>query len=32
MAPTIFDDLPIPPAAQLLGWQLIAIDPKAGTI
>lgn len=32
MAFTIFDDLPIPPAARLLGWKLIAVNPKAGTI
>ncbi|WP_420608261.1 PaaI family thioesterase [Novosphingopyxis sp.] len=30
--PTIFDDLPLPPAAQLLGWSLVALDPQAGTI
>lgn len=32
MALTIFDDLPIPPAARLLGWKLIALDLQAGTI
>lgn len=32
MAPTIFDDFPIPPVARLLGWKLIALDPQAGTI
>ncbi len=32
MMPTIFDALPIPPAARLLGWKLIAVDPQAGTI
>lgn len=32
MTQTIFDDLPIPPVAQLLGWKLIAVDPQAGTI
>jgi uncharacterized protein (TIGR00369 family) len=32
MAFTIFDDVPMPPAARLLGWKLIAVDPKAGTI
>jgi uncharacterized protein (TIGR00369 family) len=32
MTQTIFDDLPLPPVARLLGWKLIAVDPKAGTI
>ncbi len=32
MTPTIFDNLPIPPAARLLGWKLITVDPQAGTI
>jgi len=32
VSPTIFDDLPIPPAARLLGWKLLALDPDAGTI
>lgn len=32
MVQTIFDDLPLPPAARLLGWKLIAVDPRAGTI
>ena len=32
MATTIFDDLPVPPAARLLGWKLLAFDPQAGTI
>lgn len=32
MSLTIFDDLPIPPAAHLLGWKLIGVNPKAGTI
>lgn len=32
MSPTPFDDLPIPPAARLLGWKLLALDPAAGTI
>ena len=32
MMPTIFDNLPIPPGARLLGWKLIALDPQAGTI
>ena len=32
MARTIFDDLPLPPAARLLGWRLVAVDPQAGTI
>ena len=31
MAFTMFDNLPLPPAARLLGWKLIAVDPKAGT-
>lgn len=32
MPRTIFDDLPLPPAARLLGWRLLALDPQAGTI
>lgn len=32
MSPTIFDTLPIPSAATLLGWTLVALDPDAGTI
>src|SRR3546814_20752900 len=32
MASKIFDDLPLPPVARLLGWKLIAVDPQAGTI
>lgn len=32
MARAIFDDLPLPPAARLLGWRLVAVDPQAGTI
>ena len=32
MARTIFDGLPLPPAAGLLGWRLLALDPQAGTI
>ena len=32
MSPTIFDHLPIPPVARLLGWQLVALDAAAGTI
>ena len=32
IATTIFDDLPLPPAARLLGWKLLALDPQAGTI
>lgn len=32
MEATIFDRLPKPPAARLLGWKLIACDPEAGTI
>jgi uncharacterized protein (TIGR00369 family) len=30
--PSIFDRVPMPPASQLLGWTLRAIDPDAGTI
>ena len=29
---TIFDNLPLPPAAALLGWELIDLDVPAGTI
>ena len=29
---TIFDDLPLPPAAALLGWKLIDLNVPAGTI
>lgn len=32
MSKTIFDTLPTPPAARLLGWKLLALDAKAGTI
>lgn len=32
MAQTIFDNLPLPPVARLLGWKLIAVDPPACTI
>ena len=32
MARSIFDDLPLPPAARLLGWRLVALDQKSGTI
>jgi uncharacterized protein (TIGR00369 family) len=32
MASTIFDGLPLPPAARLLGWKLLALDPRAGSI
>ncbi|MGB3455433.1 MAG: PaaI family thioesterase [Litorimonas sp.] len=32
MTGTIFDRLPAPPAAETLGWELIAVDPEAGTI
>lgn len=32
MTSTIFDDLPLPPVAQLLGWKLINVDPQAGAI
>ena len=30
--PSVFDRLPAPPSAKLLGWTLRAIDPSAGTI
>jgi uncharacterized protein (TIGR00369 family) len=30
--PSIFDSLPLPPAGELLGWTLRAIDPQAGTV
>jgi uncharacterized protein (TIGR00369 family) len=32
LSSTIFNQFPIPPAARLLGWKLIALDPQAGTI
>lgn len=32
MPATIFDELPVPPAARLLGWKLVALDVQAGTI
>ena len=32
MPATIFDELPVPPAARLLGWKLVALDIQAGTI
>jgi uncharacterized protein (TIGR00369 family) len=32
MPDSIFDNLPMPPAAKTLGWTLRAIDPEAGTI
>ena len=32
MSPTMFDDLPMPPIARLLGWKLLALDPHMGTI
>lgn len=32
MTQSIFDDLPMPPIARLLGWKLVALDPQAGTI
>ena len=32
MPASIFDELPMPPAAKTLGWTLRAIDPDAGTI
>ena len=30
--PSVFDRFEVPPASQLLGWTLQAIDPAAGTI
>ena len=32
MMKTVFDDFPIPPAAQLLGWSLVALNPETGSI
>ena len=32
MTQTIFDKLSLPPVARLLGWKLVALDPRAGTI
>ena len=32
MTKNIFDDLPLPPAAKLLGWKLNALDQQTGTI
>ena len=32
MPDTIFDRFPAPPAAKLLGWSLLELDPEAGTI
>jgi uncharacterized protein (TIGR00369 family) len=32
MTETIFDRFPAPPAAETLGWKLLALDAKAGTI
>ena len=32
MTQTIFDELPLPPVARLLGWKLVALDPQASTI
>ena len=32
IASTVFDNLPVPPAARLLGWKLLALNPQAGTI
>lgn len=32
MTKTIFDDYPMPPAARLLGWKLISLDPQNGSI
>ncbi|MGB6230784.1 MAG: PaaI family thioesterase [Litorimonas sp.] len=32
MTDTIFDRLPAPPAAETLGWELLALDAEAGTI
>ena len=30
--PSVFDRLPLPPAGELLGWTLRAVDPQTGTI
>ena len=30
--PSVFDRSAMPPASKLLGWTLLAVDPKAGTI
>jgi uncharacterized protein (TIGR00369 family) len=32
MTQTIFDNLPLPPVARLLGWKLLAVNPEGGTI
>lgn len=32
MKSTIFDNLPLPPVALLLGWNLVAVNPEAATI
>jgi uncharacterized protein (TIGR00369 family) len=32
MTDTIFNRLPAPPAAETLGWELLALDVEAGTI
>ena len=32
MTRTIFENLPLPPCARLLGWELSTVDPQAGTI
>ena len=32
MPESIFDGLPMPPVAKILGWTLLAVDPEAGTI
>ena len=32
MTGTIFDKLPAPPSAKLLGWRLISLDTAAGEI
>jgi uncharacterized protein (TIGR00369 family) len=32
MSPTIFDSLSLPPAARLLGWKLVSVDPRGGSI
>jgi len=32
MADSFFANKPAPPAAELLGWELVSEDPKAGTI
>jgi uncharacterized protein (TIGR00369 family) len=32
MPPSVFENLPMPPSARLLGWTLRAVEPEAGTI